>query len=174
MEKAQIKDLLSAKYQDLENWVSDHPVEKWIEGPEGKWTTGQHIVHLIQSLKPLNRALRIPKPLLRYKFGLSNRDTRTYDEVVERYNRRLSAVGQVVSPYSRNMTPPTIQEKEEILIALNKQVEVLSKRMSRWKEYDLDRYILPHPLMGRMTIREILMWTAYHAEHHYKILKEKY
>ena len=36
---------------------------------------------------------------------------------------------------------------------------------------DLDTYLLPHPLLGKMTIREISLWTAYHTEHHYKILK---
>ena len=174
MDKAQIKSLIATKYQDLDDWVRKQTEEKWILGPEGKWTTSQHIVHLIQSLKPLNRALILPKFFLQYKFGKSNRDTRTYDQVVKRYQEKLSAAGQVVSPFSRNMPLPTIQEKEKILQLLNKQVELLSKRMLRWKESDLDRYILPHPLMGRMPVREILMWTSYHAEHHYKILREKY
>jgi len=33
---------------------------------------------------------------------------------------------------------------------------------------------LPHPLMGRMTIRAIVAWTVYHTEHHYKILQSNY
>ncbi|WP_231962837.1 DinB family protein [Polaribacter sp. KT25b] len=41
-------------------------------------------------------------------------------------------------------------------------------------EKNLDTLVLPHPLMGKMTVREIIMWTAYHTEHHTKTLQNLY
>ncbi len=174
MNKVEIQQILTDKHQRLINWVKDHADEKWNQGPPNKWTTGQHFLHLIQSIKPLNRALTVPKFFLKYKFGVSNRETRTYEQVVNRYQERLSKVTAGISPFSRNMRIPNNQEKSNILLELTKQHKRLNKKFSKWEEKDLDKYILPHPLMGRMPVREIVMWTAYHAEHHHRILEEKY
>jgi len=38
----------------------------------------------------------------------------------------------------------------------------------------LDTLILPHPLMEKMPIREIIMWTAYHVELHMETLTTEY
>ena len=37
---------------------------------------------------------------------------------------------------------------------------------TRWSESDLDTLALPHPLMGLLSARELLHFTAYHTEHH--------
>lgn len=34
---------------------------------------------------------------------------------------------------------------------------------------ELDKYILPHPLLGKLTIREMMYFTIYHVEHHKKL-----
>lgn len=174
MQKEDIIATLQQKHGDLITWAQAHPDEKWILGPDGKWTTGQHIVHLIQSVKALNRAMSFPKFLLKYKFGISNRSSRSYEVVVQKYQDKLASVGNVVSPFSKNLPLPKVSEKSMYLNRLEDQYKQLAKKVSGWNEKSLDRYIVPHPLLGRMPFREITMWTGYHAEHHHKILKEKY
>ena len=39
-------------------------------------------------------------------------------------------------------------------------------RIDSFSEKDLDNYILPHPLLGKLTIREMLFFTIYHVQHH--------
>ncbi len=36
----------------------------------------------------------------------------------------------------------------------------------KWTEDDLDRFLLPHPLIGKLTIREMLFFTIYHNLRH--------
>ena len=31
---------------------------------------------------------------------------------------------------------------------------------------DLDAVLLPHPLLGKLTVREMLFFTVYHVQHH--------
>ena len=45
-------------------------------------------------------------------------------------------------------------------------LSALQERLLRWNEADLDSTRLPHPLMGRMTVREVLHFTVYHNLHH--------
>jgi hypothetical protein len=38
--------------------------------------------------------------------------------------------------------------------------------MHTWSEDDLDNHRLPHPLLGKLTVREMLFFTLYHIQHH--------
>jgi hypothetical protein len=42
----------------------------------------------------------------------------------------------------------------------------LADVVGHWREEDLDRYRLPHPLLGKLTVREMLLFTVYHNYHH--------
>lgn len=174
MTKEEIIQLIEEKHNDLFNWLRQHDLEKWDKGPEGKWTAGQHIRHLNQSMAPFNQALSIPKILLKAKFGVSNRETRSYEVMIEKYKTKLAANPGVGSEFSKDMGIPSREEKQEVIDRLHSQKNTMLKKLSKWKESDLDKYILPHPLLGRMPMREMFMFMAYHTLHHHRILEEKY
>lgn len=166
---------LEESHQNLFNWLEDsNNTDKWETGPNGKWTTGQQVLHLLQSIKPLNDALSLPKFILKFKFGKSNRDVRNYETIVNRYQERLIDAKGKTFKGSRNMKTPSIKEREYILNRLQIENKKLQAKTLRWKNKDLDNYILPHPLMGKMPVREIIMWTTHHVEHHTNTLNEKY
>ena len=48
--------------------------------------------------------------------------------------------------------------------------EKYTERLGNWSEKDLDKYKLPHPLLGKLTVREMLFFTIYHNEHHLKAM----
>lgn len=174
MDKDAIADLIEEKNKTLIDWISNQDDEKWLEGPDGKWTTGQHALHLLQSIKPLNSALSMPKFVLRYKFGKSNRGVRDFETVTNRYQERLKeAEGRTFGP-SQNMKVPALSEKQYLLDRLQVESKKLQYKTRKISDKNLDTLILPHPLMGKMPIREIIMWTAHHIEHHTDTLKEKY
>ena len=175
MDKETIINTLEEKYQRLFDWLSQQDDDTWETGPDGKWTTGQIVLHLLQSIKPLNTALSLPKFFLKYKYGTSNRALRDYDAVVKRYQERLEDAKGLTFKGSRNMKVPKLKEKTYLLNRLQVEYKKLQyKTEKRWSDKQLDTLILPHPLMGKMPVREIVMWTAYHVEHHTKILKENY
>ncbi len=174
MTKAEVIKILKQKHQILYDWLKNHPNENWVKGPQGKWNTGEHIVHLIQSESALNKALWLPKFYLKYKFGVNNRDNRTYNQIVQKYQNKLADNPNVIANISKKMPTITLTNKFYYIAKLEKENMKLIKKFQKWTEHDLDTFLLPHPLLGRMTIREIVIWTAYHTEHHYKILKSNY
>jgi len=175
MDKESIANLLDEKHQNLILWLESQEAEKWVLGPEGKWTTGQVALHLLQSIKPLNAALSMPKFLLRYKFGRANREVRDYGTVVKRYQERLREVtpGTTFGP-SRNMIVPKLADKQYIMNRLQVESKKLQYKTRKMSDKNLDTLILPHPLMGKMLVRELLMWTSYHVEHHTNQLLNNY
>ncbi len=174
MNKDQIIQLIEEKHQTLFNWIENQPVEKWIEGPKGKWTTGQQVLHLVDSIKQVNLAMSLPKFLLKLKFGKSNRATRNYDQIVTKYHDKLVKYKEEAKKFNANISTPSLKEREKLLAKLKAHQKKLQHKTNSWKDNDLDTMILPHPLMGKMPLREIIMWTAYHTEHHTKDLIENY
>ena len=174
MEKQEIIELLERKYRDLYTFLEQQSTDKWEQGPDGKWTTSQHILHLIQSAYYLNKGLSYPKFVLRYKFGKSNRTPRGYDAIIKRYNERLEGVKGITFGPSKNMRVPTLEERSDLIDQLKTHENKLKKIVLKWKDTHLDNLLLPHPLMGRMPVREIIMWSAYHVEHHLTTLKNNY
>lgn len=174
MNKSEIEQLLRDKHQELYTFLQSHDEGKWAYRPsKDKWTTGQHIVHLIQSAQALNKGLRIPKLLSKYKWGTANRPVRSYEEVRQRYLDRLRDLTNPVSPISVNM-PDTPTSREATIARLDRELDRTIAILKRTSDRRLDKYLLPHPAMGRMILREIIMWTAYHTEHHRLVLEDKY
>lgn len=174
MHKDRIADLLEEKYHTLLNWLEEQDDEKWTQGPEDKWTTGQQALHLLQSIKPLNDILSMPRFFFKYIFGTTNRDLSDYETIVNRYLERLEEFKVNPAKPSKKLKVPKIQDKRYLLTRLQVESKKLQYKTRRISDKNLDTLVLPHPIMGKMPIREILMWTAYHVEHHTKQLQEKY
>lgn len=174
MTKEDIVDLLEKEHLLLFNWLDKQPEENWIKGPKGKWSTGQHVLHLVDSLKKLNKALSYPKFILKTKFGITNRELRDYKTVSKKYQEKLAVNQEKAKNYNHGMKIPNLKEKNQLLNTLQIQNKKLQHKTNKWKDTHLDNLILPHPLMGKMPIREIIMWTAHHTAHHTKILNDKY
>lgn len=174
MNKEAIAEILEEKHQALFEWLENQPEEKWEKGPEDKWSTGQHILHLLKSIKPLNDALSMPRLLLRTQFGKNNREVRSYETVASKYEQKLSKNLDKAKIFNEKLKPTKLSEREYILHRLQTENKKLQYKVRRIKDNNLDELVLPHPLMGKMPVREIIMWTAHHVDHHTKILKDNY
>lgn len=174
MTKQEIETILENKHIELFEWLNKQSNQSWIQGPNEKWTVGQHILHLVDVMKLLNKALGYPKFVLRYKFGKSNRLSRSYDAIVKRYCEKLALHQEKAKSFNKDLRIPRIAERQKLLATLQFENKKLQARVRHWKNKELDTLLIPHPLMGKMTVREIIMWTAYHTAQHTTILKEMY
>ena len=174
MDKEAIATLIEEKYSDLITWIKNQPHDLWTQGPEGKWTTGQHILHLLQSITPLNTALSLPRFIVRYKYGKANRPVRNYETIKKRYHERLAEHKGKTFKASQNMNVPNLADKHYLINRLQTESKKLQYKTVRISDKNLDTLVLPHPLMGKMPVREIIMWSAYHVDHHLETLKNYY
>ena len=174
MQKEDINQLLEQKHQVLFDWINSQPEDCYQQGPDEKWTTGQHIQHLVDSIKKLNHALSFPKFILKSKFGVSNRELRDYNAIVNRYQEKLAGNQERAKVFNQDVKSPTEMKFQQLLTTLQIQNKKLQHKTNKFKDEHLDNLILPHPLMGKMPIREVIMWTAYHTEHHTKILQKNH
>lgn len=167
MEKEAMIALLQQNYAQLIKQVSQLDNRALLHAPAEKWNALQQVDHLIKSVAPVNTAFGLPSFILSWRFGVANRPSRSYDALVDRYHIKLQAGGRASAPF---VPAPDIavSEKERLLKQLDKLTGKLAGRVHRYKEFTLDKYILPHPLLGMITLREMIYFTAYHASHHGK------
>lgn len=169
MKKEEIIEQLERSYAHFTDYVNDLTPDEFEFAPEPKWSAGQQTEHLIKSTKPLASGLGMPKFLLKSKFGKANRPSRSYDAVVERYKEKLALGGTATSPYVPGKVLASSQKK--LTTELTETIAKLNKKLDKWSEEDLDKYVLPHPLLGKLTTREMLYFTMHHASHHQLLIK---
>lgn len=170
MNKVEIKARLEESYDHFLKFIGNLSEDEFDYAPEGKWSAGQQADHLIKSTKPLIQALGIPKFMIKYKFGKANRPSRTYDELVERYKQKLTTMEG--DPPSSFVPKKLVFKDYDRLAKQQKEIiEKIEDKLIKWSEDQLDEYIFPHPLLGKVTVREMLYFTIYHAEHHQNVVK---
>jgi DinB superfamily len=171
-QKEEIVAALQENSLHLINWVAAQNIDSFGTSINEKWSTAQQISHLAISSRALSKALSKPKFVLKWLFGTSNRDTRSYLTVVEKYQRKLSKGGLATSPFRPKSFAD--RDKKAVLDEYVSAAEKLEHLVNKLSEKDLDKYILPHPLLGRMPLREMLFFTIYHTQHHANSIKELY
>lgn len=164
----EIHSRINSSFDNFVDFVQTLPDHRFTATPYGKWSAGQQLQHLIKSIRPVATAMGYPKILLRY-FGSSSQPSRPYQELVEDYRQLLANGAKSTTTYQPGVVYGA--QRPVLIEAFLKQKEKLLENLGRWSEAELDKYRLPHPLLGKITIREMLYFTAYHTEHHLEQLK---
>lgn len=139
------------------------------------WSPADNVRHLTKSIVPLTRALRIPKIVLRLMFGTSPSMSRSYREIVSVYHAALRRGAQAgrFAPEPRSHMGDTEEYRRQVLARHHSAVDDLAAEVTIWQHHHIDAVRLPHPLLGRLTVREMLLWTLYHNLHHVQVVARR-
>lgn len=132
------------------------------------WSPGEHLAHLVLSHRPVAMALGLPRLLLRLRFGSARRASTSYSELRDRYRATLAAGGRAMGEYVPRpaSTDDPAEAQRQTVDRWHRAASAVVTKLRGWDEASLDRLVLPHPLLGRLTVREILLFTLYHDRHH--------
>jgi len=144
------------------------------EDGETRWSPAEQVRHLTKSTYPLVRAFAIPRFVLLLRFGARLRGSDDYVAVATRYAKYLDT-----RPDSGRFRPgreqaaPDDARRADIMAHWRDATSRLSLAIERWPERALDRYRLPHPLMGLISTREMLYFTLFHTSHHARQMERR-
>lgn len=135
-----------------------------------KWSVCQNVEHIHITLSRVGNYLMQPKAFIATQFGISERESVSYEELINNYGIALAAGIKATAPFipeeNPNETVHALINKGEILL------KELIANMQDWSEEDLDHHNCPHPALGIITVREMLYFTIYHVQHHEEIIKK--
>ena len=168
----ELRDSLGRIVADSAVWLARLPADVFFAPQGDRWSPAEHVRHLRKSSAPLVQAYGLPRVVLRVLFGRARRPSRGFVELREVYRSALAAGGQAgrFAP-SREPSPADPPRRQaEILGAWQLTNAALLHRIEVWRDTSLDTVQLPHPLLGKLTAREMLQFTAYHTTHHLNLV----
>ncbi len=166
-----LNELATLRELELNFWLQIAP-EQFARPIGQAWSPADTVRHLIKSTVPVTRALKLPRLVLRILFGQSNGTSMPCSNLIERYRVVLAGGGNAgrFSPSPLRVPTNIVGWQRDLMSECQSVVTALARALDTWTERDLDRYRLPHPLLGKLTVREMLFFTLYHYEHHKAIV----
>lgn len=172
MVKTEIVKVLKSNHETFLNMVANLPQESLLQSIDGKWSPAAQVKHIILSVRPLRKALQLPKILLRLFFGKSNREGKSFENLVKRYREKLNAGGKAPASFVPSVTEPV--SLESMRLELLNEIQKVCSLLDRFSEQEMDLYILPHPLLGKLTLREMMYFTLYHVTYHGQSIQDQF
>lgn len=158
----------TVEFLDFIHYLSKEEFEKSINE---KWTSGQDLEHLVKTLKLIVISYSIPIRLVSILFGKSNRPGKDWAVMEVKYQKDLAK--SIPSP--RILVPKKIlfSAKAQLISKFQHRTNRLIERITKLTETQLDAFLLPYPLFGKVTLGEMIAYTALHQYHHLALLKKK-
>jgi len=171
MHKEEIITASKAIFHKFSNTCLQIPDNKFFFQPQEKWSIAQNVDHLVRAVKTTTLAYSLPKIIVRTLFGKPSRPSRSYEELVGKYKLKLEQGGKASGRY---LTKARFSKKLTLIQKWQRENENYLEAVElKWKDAQLDHHIAPHPLLGKLTLRELCYFTIYHTEHHLNIIKAR-
>ena len=162
----ELKHGLTTAASSLVQFCSTLSAEQFFHQPEGKWSAAQQVQHLVKSTDMARLAFTLPKFIVRILGGKPNRHSHSFDELVAKYNLKLEKGGKASGRYIPKPIPETFGQ-EKLLQQFSRSMQQFANALQKnWTEPKLDQYLAPHPLLGKITLRELCYFTIHHSNHH--------
>lgn len=165
MNKYDLIEAMTENHQRFSNYMNILTESEYLYAKPGKWTAGQQLDHIVRSTKPLILAFRLPRFILHLIFGKANRPSKSFEELVKKYEVKISEGAKATGSF---IPPPIGFDKKDALInELDSIINKINNGIQKFSEEELDTYLLPHPLLGKVTFREMIYFTINHVDHHH-------
>lgn len=163
MTKSALIETFCKNHKEFSSYINSLSDADFLFAAKDKWSAGQQLEHVYLCITPFTKALA-SKEFIEQKFGKVNRPTWSHKEVETFYTNALQNGGKAPERFVPTMVE--LNKKAELTNALNETLKTISQYWETFTEEELDTLMLPHPLLGNMTIREMFYLMADHATHH--------
>ncbi|HLP20502.1 MAG TPA: DinB family protein [Chitinophagales bacterium] len=165
MSKPEITTALTEKYSAFTNYINSISATDYMYSYNGKWTAGQQLEHIVICVKPLVQVFSMDKNAIAQTFGTTNKTGRDYETLLSEYQTKLTEGGKAPTKFVPD-TITTIEQRPALTETLPKLINKLNEKIETFSEQELDTLCIPHPLLGSISLREMLYNAIYHVQHH--------
>ncbi|WP_299464493.1 DinB family protein [uncultured Microscilla sp.] len=166
--KLDIIEHITQAFDQVSGFMYNLTSAQFMQGPADQWSVGQHLHHLVLSTLPINDLLLGNIEHLKV-FGTPERASWNYKQLVKQYQTFLTQGAKAKKGFvPAKLTP---HDKQEVIEAFVQAKEALILAIEQWDDDQLDNYCIPHPLLGKLSVREMLFFTIYHTRHHLRGIK---
>lgn len=140
-----------------------------VAGDSEHWGPGHHLAHLTRTSLAIARGLG-SGTLPAHSHGRS----RSYTQVLEAATTTLGATPRDrLLEMGRVVEVATGTRRDELVSSFAAASASLRAAAGSWDEAALDRQAMRHPLLGELTVREMLLFCVFHERHHLRLVRER-
>jgi hypothetical protein len=153
-----------------------YPTPEFFRRPASDvWAPVDQVRHLTKVMRAVTRGLRLPRLAVALLFGRARRPSRSYSALLDDYEAVLTRGGRAgrFAPAPLPASEYTPDVREQVMRYHAEAVDSFCAALARWPEPALDRYRLPHPLLGKLTLRELGFFTLFHNVHHVHVAERR-
>lgn len=176
MDKQQIIAALRDQHAQSVAVCSTVATAEFIAPRGSSWSYADHLRHLTKTMRAITRGLKQPWWKLWLAFGRSRQPSRTYEQVRNDYLTRLptafSGRPNPFAPSPRDANEEAEAWRAQVMQYYDVAFQDIIGAIEKWNEGALDKFRLPHPLLGKLTVREMLLFNLYHNQHHLERLPQ--
>lgn len=169
--KTAITALLTDSVHQFNELISNLNKNEFEINLNNKWSAGQDLVHLIKVLRIVHIGFVLPKPLLRQFYGINKNEPRSFEQLQILFKKAME--NGAISPTMYIPKPILFKDKNDFLKKHKSLNERLINRINLHNDMELDLFRLPHPIFGKVSLRELAIFTSFHTLHHFELLKSK-
>ncbi len=139
-----------------------------------EWCLAEHIVHLCLAYDQIIRVLGANKERLLARTGAPDHASLSFEQMHTRYTG-LIAGGLVTTaaftPQNVNVDVHKAHARDDILQRWDHAGRALRAAAEPWTGAELDGHQVPHPVMGMVTVRELLFFCIVHDANHLDVMR---
>ncbi len=169
MQKQEIIKRIQQNYQLFIDYIQQLNDKEFMFSYQQKWTAGQQLHHIVICVKPLTQVFGMDKTMIAQNFGTSDRENVDYETLRTKYVQKLEEGGK--APERFLPEDVSLEQKNILCEQLSQLIIDLCNKIDNFDEKSLETLNIPHPLLGALTLKEMLYNCIYHVEHHHHQIK---
>lgn len=138
--------------------------EQMNQHPENKWSPIQHLRHINMGLAGFSRYCQLDKNKIIGMFGSGTGHSMSSSELANKYRQTLAEMGDFKQPHEPESSSDLDFQTEAELFKTN--TKLVKDKLGSWTESELDSLLCPHPLLGKLTAREMINFFVIHTSLH--------
>jgi hypothetical protein len=142
--------------------------EEFIGNSKKEWKGSQTLEHLVKIIETIAKSTALPKKVLRKIFGYTEKKSGSFEDIRKRYLKALEEGAEAPAGYypPERVLLKAEDYRQELLQRWRYENDQLIHNIEKWKENELDEYCVMNPLIGKITVREMLFYALCHNQKH--------
>ncbi len=168
--KSELLEALDTQTREIAAFFRALGPDRFFARPQPGWSPAENVKHLVKANAAIHLGIAVPRAAL-LVFGRGTGVSRRLGDVRDAYFAQLQA-GATAGIYTplregADAGDAKARARQNQLVGRWENTNArLARALTAWSEEDLDRYRMPHPIMGRVTVREMCLFALLHAVHH--------